>query len=165
MGNVTENVLFKSFRRRIKKERKLFLFVLTFALYTFVLHADWWFQKLINSSPTTTKMFFDGHYKMMIRTNFICSDGKPFSFRQKMLNLYTTETSSNVTCEYWMNTILELQSSRAGPGPAVCGLCGLWAGWLLFCSHFPLHHSLSAILPLCAKNSGFSSNILHQGHH
>ena len=118
MGNVTENVLFKSFRRRIKKERKLFLFVLTFALYTFVLHADWWFQKLINSSPTTTKMFFDGHYKMMIRTNFICSDGKPFSFLQKMLNLYTTETSSNVTCEYWMNTILELQSSRAGPGPS-----------------------------------------------
>ena len=89
-----------------KKERKLFLFVLTFALYTFVLHADWWFQKLINSSPTTTKMFFDGHYKMMIRTNFVCSDGKPFSFRQKMLNLYTTETSSNVTCEYWMNKIL-----------------------------------------------------------
>ena len=106
MGNLTENVLFKSFRRRIKKERKLFLFVLTFALYTVVLHADWWFQKLINSSPTTTKMFFDGHYKMMIRTNSICSDGKPFSFRQKMLNLYTTETSSNVTCEYWMNKIL-----------------------------------------------------------
>ena len=94
------------FAEELKKERKLFLFVLTFALYTFVLHADWWFQKLINSSPTTTKMFFDGHYKMMIRTNFVCSDGKPFSIRQKMLNLDTTETSSNVTREYWMNKIL-----------------------------------------------------------
>ena len=84
----------------------MFLFVLTFALYTFVLHADWWFQTLINSSPTTTKMFFDGHYKMMIRTNFVCSDGKPFSIRQKMLKLATTEMSSNVTCEYWLNKIL-----------------------------------------------------------
>jgi len=93
-------------QNELKKERKLFLFVLTFALYTFVLHADWWFQKLINSSPTTTKMFFDGHYKMMIRTNFVCSDGKPFSIRQKMLNLDTTETSCNVTREYWMNKIL-----------------------------------------------------------